>query len=299
MKQTNSWSLLVILITIVTIISCSKGVSKEQKMRNKQMMEAAQKQKDYNKVLQLADSLEAEGCMSQAQACYWRGYAYDRMKEKDKAEAYWRQAMDIVSKSGSNEDIDMYEKSASHLANLLCLNSDFKGTLQMALPAIKLLDEQKRDTTSDYVNLLIYIGLSQVSTGASEDDAESAFLLARKKHQENIARNRNDATYKEAIAGLVNIAYYCVNAGKYQAALYYTSSFGELLSEYQHRPEADAAYMDRQVGRYTIYKAKALKMLGRRREASNTYDAFLATDFSKTGEGKHLAEEYQTLKPKQ
>ena len=299
MKPTKSWSLLVLLIALVTVVSCSRGVSKEQKMKNQQLLEDAQKHKDYNKVLQLADSLEAEGCMSQAQACYWRGYAYDRMKERDKAESYWKQAMEIVSKSGNNEDLDMYEKSASHLANLLCLNRDFEGTLAIAVPAVKLLEEQKRDTTSDYVNLLIYIGLSQVSTGASEDDAESAFLLANKKHQENIARNRNDATYKEAIAGLVNIAYYCVNAGKYQAALYYTSSFGELLGEYERRPEADAVYVDRQVGRYTIYKAKALKMLGQNREAANTYEAFQATEFSKSSEGKHLAEEYQTLEPKQ
>ena len=217
------------------------------------------------------------------------------MKNKAQADSSWRQAIAASVNSDDEEEMEMYEKSACRLANLLCINGDYSGTLKIAQPAVKRIEELERDTTSDYVNLLIYIGLSKIGEGASEEDTESAFFLACKKHQENIARNRCDATYKEAIAGLVNIAYYCVNAGKYQAALYYTSSFGELLAEYEQRPGVDAAYMDRQIGRYTIYKAQALYKLGHKREATSTYDAFLATQFSKTAEGMHLAEDYQKI----
>lgn len=292
MKLRGFLTTIIAICTVITISNCS---DKKQQTENDLMLEAAHQHKDYNRLLQLADSMEACGGISGAKACYWRGYAYDRMKDKQQAETYWRKALNLALNAGDKDEWEMYEKSASRLANLLCINRDYEGTLKITLPAIEILEEQKRDTTSDYVNLLIYTGLCQVSTGTSEEDADNAFFRACQKHQENIARNRCDATYKDAIAGLVNIAYYCVNAGKNQAALYYTSSFGELLGEYEQRPGADTTYVDRQAGRYTIYKAQALEKLGRKKESASCYDAFLNTKFSKSTEGQLMADEYQKL----
>ena len=255
-----------------------------------QMMEQAYKLKNYDRLMLLADSLEKAGALMPANANYWRGYACDRMKRKDEAAKYWRASMAAAEKSTNEEDIDVYVKSASRLANQLCLDGDYEGTLEMAMPVVTRLEELECDTTSDYVNLLIYIGLSQVSTGQSEEDTQIGFFRACEKHRQNIKRNHSDEAYKDAIAGLVNIAYYCVQAQKYEPALYYTSSFGELLMEYEQHPGADTNYVDRQVGRYTIYKSVALERLGRKEEAKEVYDAFMATKFSKSAEGQKMKE---------
>mgnify|MGYP002861109626 CR=1 FL=1 len=192
-----------------------------------------------------------------------RTYAYDRLKQTDKAEASWRQAMELTRDAEKGDDDAIYVKSASHLANLLCVNGDYEGTIQLAAPIITRLEEQKRDTTSDYENLLIYVTCCKAAVGGGTDEEiEAGFEEAYARHQEYIKKNRNDTSYKNAIAGLINIAYYCVKFKKYKYALTYTRNFGELLGEYEQREGVSADYIDRQLGRYDIYKAMALQGLG-------------------------------------
>lgn len=255
-------------------------------------MDRAYKARNYSRLLLLADSLEHEGDLLPSTANYWRGYASDRMKNKTEAAAYWQKSIRDAKASGASEDLDSYVKSASRLANQMCLSGDYEGTLQMALPVVQRLEQLGKDDGTDYINLLIYIGLCQVATGHSEEETHQGFIRACEKHREQIDNLHSDDAYKDAIAGLVNIAYYCVQAGKYEPALYYTRHFGELLMEYEQRPGVDSAYIDRQVGRFTIYKAIALGYLGRRAEADATYKAFLDTKFSTTEEGRRMAEGY-------
>lgn len=293
MKQTRSWLLTIATTALLLAVSgCKDGAKSTDEAQ--QLMATAYQQKNYNQLMQLADSLEKAGDLLPASANYWRGYACDRLKQREEAAAYWKASLEAAGKSGSAENVDIYVKSASRLANLLCLNGDYQGTLDMAQPVVARLEELQCDTTSDYVNLLIYIGLSQVSTGMSEEDTQMGFLRACEKHRQNINRTHSDAAYKDAIAGLVNIAYYCVQAKKYEQALYYTSSFGELLIECEQHSGIDAGYVDRQVGRYTIYKAWALDRLGRKEEAAKAYESFLDTNFSKSAEGMKLASDYQS-----
>ena len=276
---------------MLTLSGCGGGDKSSDEATR--LMEAAYKQKDYGRLMSLADSLEQKGELLPASANYWRGYACDHMKQKDEAAAYWKASIAEAEKSDSEENLDAYTKSATRLANQLCVNRDYQAALDMVLPVVARLEELKCDSTSDYVNLLIFIGLSQVSTGHSEQDTQMGFLRASNKHRENIDKTHSDDAYKDAIAGLVNIAYYCVGAQKYEQALYYTSNFGDLLIEYEQHPGADVNYVDRQVGRYTIIKSLALHHLGRESEAAETYKAFLDTKFSQGAEGQAMARSYQ------
>lgn len=292
MGKARRWS---ITLTLVSLLMVVWGCSKQEcsTVEAKQLMESAYKAKDYSRLMLLADSLEQTGELLTASANYWRGYACDRMKQKDEALAYWKASIAAAENSTCKENLEAYAKSATRMANQLCIDGDYESTLKMALPVVARLEELKCDTTSDFVNLLIYVGLCQVSTGESEEDSQIGFYRACKKHQENIEKYHSDEAYKDAIAGLVNIAYYCVKAQKYEQALFYTGNFGDLLIEYEQHTGVDANYVDRQVGRYTIYKALALDRLGRKEEAAKTYEAFLATKFSQGAEGMSLAADYQ------
>ncbi len=282
-------------VTTVMLLVFVSGCKKEEKSADEALLliETAYKAKDYSRILSLADSLEQDGSLLSSSANYWRGYAYERMKQKDEAADYWQKSMDDAVKSSSPENMNAYVKSAARLANQLSLSGDYEGTLKMALPVIERLEALECDTTSDYVNLLIYAGLCQVSLGQSEEDAHIGFVRACAKHRENIEKSHSDGAYKDAIAGLVNIAYYCVLAKKYEQALYYTSNFGDLLIEYGQREGVDTNYVDRQVGRYTIYKSWALDRLGRKKDAEETYKGFLTTRFCQSAEGIKLAEAYR------
>ena len=272
--------------------ACSSGPSKEQSAKAERMIETAHKARDFNRLMTLADSLVNQGDLSQADAYYWKGYASDRMKKNRMAEFYWKTALETAGNSDSKEDLDTYAKAASRLANLLSVRGDYEGTLKIGLPAAKRLEELKCDTTSDYMNLLIYIGCCQAEVGNGESDAEDLFKRAYQKHKENIDKTHRDAAYKDAIAGLINIAYFYNFTQNYQAALKWTNLFGEMLNEYEQHSDTNAEYIDKQLARFHIYQAIALQGLGKEEEAAKVYEAFKTTQFSKTPEGKINGNDY-------
>lgn len=285
-------SILAAAIVVLLTVACGGPSVREKKQKANAQLEAVYNSKDYQRMLSLADSLEKVGDLSTVKANYWRGYAYDHMKKKDLAEKYWKISVAAGEASEDVEDNIEYAKSASRLANIMCVRGDYDETMKMAQTAVDRLKTQKCDTTSDYMNLLIYIGCCQVVTGQQTDKSRHGLYCAYDKHLENVRKKHTDGVYKDAIAGLITVAYYCVKAHKYEEALYYTRHFGELLGEYELRPGISEEYVDRQLGRYDIYKAQALKGLGRNQEAAETFKAFQATQFSKSSEGKGLAENY-------
>jgi serine phosphatase RsbU (regulator of sigma subunit) len=210
------------------------------------------------------------------------------------AEFFWNGSLDAASNSTNEEDIEIYAKTASHLANLLSVRGDYENALNIAVPVANRLEKLQCDTISDYINLLIYIGCCQAGLGQGGESTTDGFDRAYKKHLDNIEKNHTDESYKNAIAGLINIAYICNYTKNYREALNWIAKFGELLGEYEQRPNTDGDYVDKQVARFAIYKAIALDGLGMKEEATKVYDEYLETDYSKTPEGKLNANEYLT-----
>ena len=290
MKQSRIWIVFVMAAMLMT--ACSSGPTKEQSENAERAIETAHKQRDYDKLLTLADSLEKNGCLSQAEAYYWRGYASDRLKMYRMAEFYWKTALEACEGSTEPEDLKIYAMTASRMANLLSVRGNYEGTLKIGEPAAKRLEELQCDTTSDYVNLLIYIGCCQSATGKAEGDAGDGFNRAFKKHKENIEKNHTESAYKNAIAGLINIAYFCNYTKDYQRAMRWIENFGEMINEYEQRPDADKKYIDKQIARFNIYKAIALEGQGKKEEAAAAFEDFKATEFSKTPEGMIQGNDY-------
>ena len=90
MKQSRVW--LLIIVAAMLTAACSSGPSKEQSAKAGRMIETAHKARDFNRLLTLSDSLEKQGCLTQAEAYYWKGYASDKMKKNRLAEFYWPEA---------------------------------------------------------------------------------------------------------------------------------------------------------------------------------------------------------------
>jgi len=284
MKKAVLW--LAVVVVMMIAVACGQ---QNQGGSGDALMERAYKSRNYALLIRQADSLEATGELTQAKAYYWRGYACDRQKKLRMAEFYWKTSLQAAA---DTKDYDTYAKAASRLANLLVVRGDYEGALKMAVPVAEKLEAAQCDTTSDYVNLLIYIGCSQAGIGDSGDTTSDGFDRAYQKHLDNIQKNRDDAAYKDAIAGLINISVACNTTKHYQDALKWTGHFGELLSEYEQRPEAGSDYLDKQLARFHIYQAQAYEGLGKADEANKAYEAFLTTAFSKTAEGRILANDY-------
>ena len=281
------FSLLFPLSSFLLLSSCGNKPSEEEMAKAEQLIEAAHKAKDFQRLNLLADSLEADGSLSQAKAYYWRGYASDRTKHLRMAEFYYNIAL-----KAATDDPEIYAKAASHQLNLMALRGDYENGLKLATPVVRQLEEQKCDSTSDYVNLLIYIGCCQAGLGNSGEATSDGFDKAYRKHLENVSKNRTDEAYKDAIAGLINIVYSCNHTGNFHDAMKWNGHLSEMLNEYEQRPGVNSDYVDKQQARYNLYQAQALEGIGKADEAAKIFDAYRTTQFAKTPEGRILANNY-------
>ena len=286
---------MLIAASLLALSGCKKGKPTEERHSRalRQIMNAYE-ERDYQELLTLADSLHSIGELGEAETYYWLGYASDRTNQLRMAEFYWKTAIAQTEGSTDPEDLAIYAKSASHLANVLGLRGEYDAVLDMAQPVIKRLEELKCDTMSDYTNLMLITGMCQSRFGLSKDEANENYERAYQTHLKNIKNNRSDVAYKNAIAGVVNIAFNYNETQEYRKALVWIDRYAELIRQYEQRNGADPLYIDRQWARYDIYRAIALDGQGKKDEAAKVYEHYLTTQYSSTPEGRIAAVDYLT-----
>ena len=284
----------IILLYCTIFVGCGDMMQSPTPSSNDadKLMEAAHQERNYEGLLQMSDSLEAAGQLSEAKAYYWRGYACDRMNQKRTAQFYLKKALASVHDFSNESEVRIYTKAASRLANLLNMKGDYESSLKMAMAAVEKIEAIHADTTSDYANLLIFLGCCQSRFGQTEAATESNYNRAYEKHLESLGRNHTDEAYKNAIAGVQNIVFYSINVERYTEALTWVERLDTLLSDYETLPETNAEYIDKQRARYYIYKASSLEGTGRHEQATQAYEKFKQTNFSHESEGMFLAGDY-------
>ena len=86
--------LMVAAVAVTLLLSCG---DKEQKVaettKADSLIGVAHKNHEYERLLELADTLQASGHITAVQADYWRGYAYSRQRKMRMAEMEWKNAM--------------------------------------------------------------------------------------------------------------------------------------------------------------------------------------------------------------
>ena len=289
---------LVVTLAAVIFLSGCGGNTKEQERQRKEaedMVYAAYLDKDYPRIIELVDSFKPQGCFSEGKACYWLGYAYDRMMQKRMAELYWKTGIAAVENSTDDEDVRVYAGIANRLTGLLSTWTEFEDALKVAIPATERLKSLGRDTTSEYTNMLIYIGCSQSRLGLSDDKTDNRLEEAYSAHIYNIHKHPNAISFRDAIVGVINISYNYLEIADYKKAVLWLERLNQLIDGYEKQADARPDYSNKQRARYNIYLARALEGMGRKDEAAEAYRLFCQTDFFQTAEGKILASDYLRL----
>ena len=289
---------LVVTVVAALFLSGCGGSSKERERLNREaedMIYEAYMAKDYPRIIELVDSFKPLGSVSEGKACYWLGYAYDRMMQKRMAELYWKTGIAAVENSTDDEDIRVYAGIANRLTGLLSTWTEYEAAMKVAIPATERLKSLGRDTLSEYTNMLIFIGCSQSRFGLNEDKTINSLEEAYNAHLDNIRRHPNAISYRDAIVGVINISYNYLEIADYEKARLWLERMSQLIDGYEKQADARPDYTDKQRARYNIYLARALEGMGRKDEAAEAYRLFCQTDFFQTAEGKILASDYLRL----
>ena len=296
----NKLGRLTLVVTVVAALFMS-GCGGDSKKRERLRREAEDKvyeayqAHDYPRIIELVDSLKPLGSMSEGKACYWLGYAYDRMMQKRMAELYWKTGIAAVENSTDDEDVHVYAGIANRLTGLLSTWTEYEAALKVAIPATERLKSLGCDTISEYTNMLIYIGCAESRLGLSEDKTDDCLEEAYRAHINNIRKHPYAISYRDAIVGVTNISYNYLETADYEKARLWLEHLKQLIDGYEKQADVRPDYTDKQRARYNIYLARALEGLGRREEAAEAYRLFQKTEYFRTAEGKMLASDYLRL----
>ena len=284
--------LLPIVAIVVLIISCTTSSGEQEKTKAQKLIEEIVNNRDNKRLAHVADSLMITGELSKGESNFWQGFAYYWMKQSEVAKYHWETALKVTENSTDPNDVKFYARSASYMASLMCRFGDFALALQTCMPAVTHLEQIKADTTSDYTNLLIFTGCCRAHFDIGDSSVVGMFEKAYEMHLRNIKNKGTREAYRDAIAGLENIAYGWVSERNYQQGLRWSERVGKLVSDYRNLFPSDVDYIDKQWSRFKIYRAIILEIMGLHEEAARDYRDYQATNFSTTMEGLTNAAEY-------
>ena len=299
MKQAKLWMLAVILVKCIAVTSVFVGCDSRKNHASTpeavSLMEIVSEQKNNDRTLMVADSLEKAGVLSKGVSYFWQGYVYNQMRQRQVAQYYWEEAMKATVNSTDPTDLAYYAKAASYLTGIYLRNSEFSIALQTAMPAVSRLEQLHCDSTSDYINLLVFTGCCRAHFNHNDPTSQELFEQAYQKHLDNIRQKGTRDAYHDAVVGLINISYGMSVEGMYEEGLVWTERMGQIVADYKARFPDDEKYTDKQWARYKIYHAINLEGLGQHEEAAREYDEFRLTSFSRTLDGLNNATDYLTV----
>ena len=282
-------ALVVTVVAALFLSGCGGDSQKQERLHREaeDIVSEAYEVRDYQRIIEIVDSLKQLGSMSEGKAYYWLGYAYDRLMQKRMAELYWKKGIAAVENSTEVEDVKVYAAIVQRLTVLMNVWGEYEAAHEIALPAIEQLEKLDCDSTSDYANLLIYEGCYQSRFGIREAKANEYLVRGYRLHLDLIQRHPYFVYYRDAIIGLGIICNTYLDIHKYGKAFIWTERIAELIREYEKVPDGRPDYAEKQWARYYINSAIALEGVGRKDEAAKAYQLFEKTSFSRTAEGQY------------
>ena len=185
--------------------------------------------KDYARMLTLVDSLEQNGSISTIGANRWRGVVAYRQGQYRAAEAYYKRVLD--GHIQTSEDSLAYVKSARRLSELLLVKGDYEGSLRIAMPAVKKLQETGYGSDIDFAILINNIGCCQLHLG-HEQQARESFATAREHYVNRWSTDSTSRGFQEAVLGTVYTSMTYIKTRHFDESIYWIDRAEMLLGKY-------------------------------------------------------------------
>lgn len=262
------------------------------------IMEEAHRLHNSDRILELADSLEAAGDLAPIKANYWRGYGHYLKWNNNLCMKYWYKATSM--EASDPDELTYYGRSANRLSDVLLTAGDYDASMRVALPAMEKMRQEGVSVCRDYAYLLITVGCCELNHGDVQEadeyynEAYSLFLRLMNDNGIDGGSTRED-NLKTAVAALTTIARHCLEKNRYASVLTWVERLEYLLDDYRRQPETTAESIDRRQALASFFKATALEGLGSHSEAAAAFDEAQSYQFASTGQGKVEAARYLML----
>ena len=274
---------------LAVTVSCGRkgSPSARQLSEADSLINAAKANRDYNRVVTLADSLYDAGAISLISAAKSRGNAYYNSGDYRLAEKEYRLA--LAEKPGSTMDSTDYYLCATALAYTFILKGNNEEALRTGIPAIEALKKlyQEKPTPSlcdKLMNLTQHIGWIQKGLGMNEE-ADKMYDLCY-SYMKDITPEVSTGYYNRA-AALANIIETYIDNEEYDVAskwLNRMESLDTTVAEGSGVPPADSDFV---AAMDYLCRLRVAIGLDKPAEANRALEAYRHTEYAKTNQGRY------------
>lgn len=292
MNKTIQLIFLTLCVTL-TVVSCQQVKNREiRSVHADSVLFSAGTGMNYARMEVLIDSFAKTGDLNEMDVNRWRGVVAYHQKQFNASEKYYRQALECEVKT--SQDQKNYNKCARRLSELLLVRGDYEGSLKVAVPAVRKIDETKIGSDIDYAILLNNIGCCQLNLGRDEEAKES-FEEARQHYINRWTTDTTSRGFQEAVLGTIYTSQAYINTRRYADAIYWIDRTEMLLDKYRQCDDARTEYFDEYQGRIEVMRAVSMESLDSTEKAAEAYQRFQETVYSKTPAGRINGNDYLML----
>jgi serine phosphatase RsbU (regulator of sigma subunit) len=281
-----------LLLTSFVFILLSCGGEKRAKIRASladSIMYTVGETRNYARILELADSLQAQGDLTEVNANRWRGVAYYYQGLHRTSEFYYKKAVNAEIKD--ENDALNYNKSARRLATILLKKGDYEGALRVAMDALEIMRQNGSGSDSDLAILINAVGCCQLNLGRTELAAQNfdeSYQLFAKLAASDTTGHRGQLAYN----GACSIVDEYLKVHLYEKALLWIGHAEEQVRDYEKLPVADAKVIESSLAKVNLMRAIALQNTGQTKEAAAAYRSAAKTRYGKSSEGRLYVNDY-------
>ena len=288
MGKKSSILMLAVAAVLAATVSCGRrGMpSARQLSEADSLFSVAKSNRDYDRVVTLADSLYDAGAITLINAAKSRGNVYYNSGNYRLAEKEYRLA--LAETPASTMDSIYYYDSATALAYTLIMKGNNEEALRTGIPAIEVLKKwyQEKPTPSlcdKLMNLTQHIGLIQKDLGMNEEGDKMYELCYT--YMKDITSEVKSGYYNCA-AALANIIVTYINEEEYDVAekwLARIDSLGTTIAADGGLSPGDSDFV---AAMDYICRLRVAIGLDKPAEADRALDAFRHTQYAKTNYGR-------------
>ena len=249
---------------------------------------------DYKRMLVVIDSLSATGELNEVRTEGFRAVAYAEMNDAKNAIACLRRAIAVKDPSDKDYFLIVYLKTV--YAELQQLQGNSEGALRTALALVEQVKNDGYEDNEVCQRLYSVLGELQLSLDHPDEAAknfERVYTILKKSIQ-------NDSTgthLMEAVETLHAVTATYLDSRQWDEAERWLNRLDSIFTLCQSTPYAVdyPSYMDWYLSNVNLSRAMIAEVHGKTAEALKYYNDFLATDFSKTDEGRMVGCNYLML----
>ena len=276
------------LVAMVTLTlafsSCNKsGPSAQKESEADSLIHEAKDAADYQRVVELCDSLEQRGDISPIMSAFHRGEAYTLLYDYRHAEEVLKPVMDM--KPTNSEDSAYYINCMRNIVEVLSSKQDYEGVLRIGLPLLEKMKDAKGEKNENFGHLSQFVGAAQLSLGMMEDAAKS-FDISYNYQLELNAANPVWQNVINIFACAYNIYFNYTGKNDYESAEKWYHRQDSTITILLERDDVPASVVDRMVAANCLAHVELAIGQKKLAEANRAIEDYKKTERSKTVEGQ-------------